>query len=308
MFGKPALVFAIMGYIISNQRPSKKDGNCYVELNPTLLASTFASDVNDVLAAIDILQSPDPASRSKESEGRRIVALEEIHTGPCQFQVVNGPKYREIRDEEERRSYLKEAKRRSRQAATSSTKLLTVNTGQHLSTQAEAEAEAEVGKEKVKKEKPRKRGPLSAKPSVSVEAADRIYEAYPKKANRLQGVKKIISALKKSDEAFLLEATRLFAAAWAGRDLQFCPYASTWFHQERYEDDPKTWVMPEDGRKVRAETEAAEQAVYIDPCNSQSPHFWKIKNLPEPTSEDFQAFAMKRERLLELKQKSKTII
>ena len=49
MFGKPAIVFAVWGYVIANMRPSRKDGQCYVELNPALLAATFATTTEDVL-------------------------------------------------------------------------------------------------------------------------------------------------------------------------------------------------------------------------------------------------------------------
>lgn len=114
LFGKPALVFAVLGYVISNQRPNRQNQNHYVELNAMLLAATFATTPDEVLKAIEFLCAPDPYSRSQIAEGRRLIPLETIHSGPCQFQVVNGPKYRAMRDEEERRDYLREAKRVSR--------------------------------------------------------------------------------------------------------------------------------------------------------------------------------------------------
>jgi hypothetical protein len=144
LFGKPASVFAVLGYIISTMRPSRKDGQCYVELNPTLLAATFASTVDDMLAAINDLCSPDPRSRSKIDDGRRIVPLDpEMHVGPMQFRVVNGSKYRALRDEEERRTYLREAKRKER----SSIKSETVNHSQPQSSQVEVEEDVEVEEE-----------------------------------------------------------------------------------------------------------------------------------------------------------------
>jgi hypothetical protein len=140
LFGKSASVFAVWGYIISTMRPSRKDGQCYVELNPTLLAATFAATTEDMLAAINDLCSPDPRSRSKSDEGRRIVPLDpEMHVGPMQFRVVNGSKYRALRDEEERRTYLREAKRKERASTTSET----VNHGQPRSSQEEVDVEVE---------------------------------------------------------------------------------------------------------------------------------------------------------------------
>lgn len=143
MFGKPAIVFAVWGYIISTMRPSRKDGRCYVELNPTLLSATFATTPDEVLDAIRLLASPDEASRTKVEDGRRIVPLDDLmHVGPMQFLVVNGSKYRAIRDEEERRLYLREAKRQQR-LSTMSTKSTAVNRRQPPSTQVEEDVEVE---------------------------------------------------------------------------------------------------------------------------------------------------------------------
>jgi hypothetical protein len=137
MFGKPALVFAVWGYAISNMRPSRRDGESYVELNPTLLASTFATTTDAVIEAIGVLESPDPASRTKRDDGRRLVLISgERSVGPMQYLVVNGSKYRALRDEEERRVYLRERKRESRQR---STKSETVNRRQPPYSQVEEE-------------------------------------------------------------------------------------------------------------------------------------------------------------------------
>lgn len=140
MFGKPAIVFAVWGYVIANMRPSRKDGQCYVELNAAVLAATFSTTIDEVNQALECLEAPDPGSRSKEAEGRRIVCLDDERQGPCQYQVVNGSHYRAIRDEEERRIYLREAKRQSR-AKAKSTKSTNVNHGQPPSTQVEVEVE-----------------------------------------------------------------------------------------------------------------------------------------------------------------------
>jgi hypothetical protein len=97
MVGSGALVFALMGYVIANMQPDKKVG-FQVELNPVLLAAILGEKEDDVAAAIDFLCSPDPRSRSTESKGRRLERL-----GQFDFRVINGAKYRAIRDEEMRR-------------------------------------------------------------------------------------------------------------------------------------------------------------------------------------------------------------
>lgn len=143
MFGKPALVFAVLGYVIATMRPNRKDGECYVELNPTLLAATFASKPEEVLDAVRDLTSPDERSRSEGEEGRRLIPLGNLHTGPMQFKVVNGAKYRAIRDEEERRAYLREAKRRERAVNKNVDSQPRSTKRQPRSTQVEVEAEVE---------------------------------------------------------------------------------------------------------------------------------------------------------------------
>ena len=142
MFGARAIVFAVWGYVIANMRPaSRRDPECYVELNPSLLAATFATTVADVLDAIATLEAPDPLSRSSAEEGRRLVCLTESHhAGPMQFRVVNGAKYRAIRDEETRREQNRNAKRAERQRKHVSN-VSNVSQGQPKSAQGEGEVE-----------------------------------------------------------------------------------------------------------------------------------------------------------------------
>lgn len=97
MVGAGALAFAVMGYCIANAAPDRKVGS-QVELNPVLLAAIFGEKQADIEKVIKMLCSPDPQSRTKEKEGRRLVQL-----GQFDYQLVNGAKYRAIRDEETRR-------------------------------------------------------------------------------------------------------------------------------------------------------------------------------------------------------------
>lgn len=109
MVGAGALPFAIMGYVIAAQRPHRELGSV-VELNPVLLATILGEDVKDVEKGLRFLCEPDTNSRSKEHGGRRLV-----EAGPFLYQVVNGAKYRAIRDEESRLEQLRRAQRKHRQ-------------------------------------------------------------------------------------------------------------------------------------------------------------------------------------------------
>jgi hypothetical protein len=161
MFGKRAVVFAVWGYVISNLRPNRSDGQCYVELNPALLASTFSEPEGSILEAIEVLCAPDPASRTQVEDGRRLIRMDDSPVvGPSQYRVVNGPKYRAIRDEEERRIYLREAKRRSRASSGQQRQQC-----QPPSTQVEVEVEVEAKRNYNSNSKPSSTSP-SEKPVV----------------------------------------------------------------------------------------------------------------------------------------------
>jgi len=110
MVGKGAEVFAVMGYVIANMVPDRTaPGRMVVELNPRLLAFIIGEKEETIESAIEVLCSPDPESRSKEEDGRRL-----IRTGQYEFHVVNGWKYRARRDPEKRREQNREAQARYR--------------------------------------------------------------------------------------------------------------------------------------------------------------------------------------------------
>lgn len=86
-----------------------------------------------VRAALLKFLSPDPDSRTKEYEGRRI---EEIDGG---WRLLNHEKYREIRDDEA----IRESKRKYINRRRKAERVENVERSRTLSSQAEAEAEAE---------------------------------------------------------------------------------------------------------------------------------------------------------------------
>lgn len=108
MVGAGAVTFAVMGYVIAKQVPDRVVGS-QVELNPKLLAFILGEPEEKVAHAIGVLCSPDAKTRTQGEEGRRLVKI-----GEYSYRVVNGAKYRAIRDEESRRTQNREAKRRQR--------------------------------------------------------------------------------------------------------------------------------------------------------------------------------------------------
>lgn len=71
-----------------------------------------------------------------------------------------------------------------------------------------------------------------------------IFDAYPKgkKVAKPYALKCIERAVKSGYSLeFLLDRTILFAKTVAGMDRKFIPHPSTWYNQERFNDDPETW-------------------------------------------------------------------
>jgi len=94
LIGAGLNVFAVWNYIITKSRAG------YVEINPKLLAFTLGGKVNEVEDALKFLQRPDPTSRSKAEDGRRLVK-----EGEYQYRVVNWEFYQRIKNEDDRREY-----------------------------------------------------------------------------------------------------------------------------------------------------------------------------------------------------------
>lgn len=105
MYGAGLNVFAVWGYVISHAREGR------IELLPRKLADTLGGTVDEVRAALDFLCSPDPESRNKDHEGRRLV-LE----GEFQYFMPSWEHYQKMMNEADRREYNRLAKRRERAA------------------------------------------------------------------------------------------------------------------------------------------------------------------------------------------------
>lgn len=101
------------------------------------LANRARVTVPEAVTALEKFLSPDPFSRTKDYEGRRI---EEIEGG---WRLLNHDKYRSMRDEEERRAYKADWIRKRRQEEKESESVDNVDRGRPQYTQAEAEAESD---------------------------------------------------------------------------------------------------------------------------------------------------------------------
>lgn len=101
MLGSGAISFAVWGYVISNMVPDKITG-MQVELNPRLLSALIGEKEDDIRKTILKFCQPDAQSRTKEEQGRKLMPV-----GQFDYRVVNGLKYRAMRNADERREYLR---------------------------------------------------------------------------------------------------------------------------------------------------------------------------------------------------------
>jgi hypothetical protein len=103
MCGAGSHVYAVWGYVIAHA----VDGQ--VELNPRLVAFQLGESQEQVEQAIRYLCSPDPQSRNKDDEGRRLV-----RDGEISYRVVSHATYRAITSTADLREYNRKKQRESR--------------------------------------------------------------------------------------------------------------------------------------------------------------------------------------------------
>jgi hypothetical protein len=84
-----------------------------VDRHPRAIADEVGLTVDQVRAALERLESPDPESRSPDHEGRRIVRIDAHRDWG--WRVVNFARYRAMRDEDDRRAQTRAAVSRHRE-------------------------------------------------------------------------------------------------------------------------------------------------------------------------------------------------
>lgn len=88
------------------------DRHGVVDKHPRAIADEVGLTLEEVKEAIEYLMAPDLESRSTEEEGRRLALISDTRTWG--WRIVNYPKYRAIRNEEERRESVRKATARWR--------------------------------------------------------------------------------------------------------------------------------------------------------------------------------------------------
>ena len=77
---------------------------------------------------------------------------------------------------------------------------------------------------------------------------ERLYQEYPRKIAKPVALKAIRAALGKASYDVLMEAVQAYAKARIGQEKQYTPHPSTWFNQERWNDDRSEWAANANGK------------------------------------------------------------
>jgi len=107
MCGKGPVVFAVWSYIIAH---AKQDH--MVEANPRIVAMVIGCPEKDVVAVLKMFCSPDKESRNKKHGGRKL-----IRKGKYFYFVTGHEHYRNCKNDEARREYMRLYMRERRKQA-----------------------------------------------------------------------------------------------------------------------------------------------------------------------------------------------
>ena len=182
------------------------------------LANRARVPLEDARTAIAAFLAPDPDSRTKDHEGRRI---EDIDGG---WRLLNHAKYRELRSDDDRREQnrLAQARRRAKEKSQSlSSGVSKSQQSQPRSAQAEAEERKEI--------------------SVVADLFEGFWRGYPRKVAK-EAARKAFARLKANPAMVnamraAIESQGLKAKCAAGEGRFVC-HPSTWLSERRWEDEP----------------------------------------------------------------------
>jgi len=142
MYGAGMNVFAVWGWILAH-----KDENDELEINTQKVAHTLGGTIEGVESALAYLMKPDPQSRNKECEGRRLLKISEFG-----YRVVNGDYYRRLGG---RRAEYWQIWREKQRLKSATRATVAQQAAQHCATKpvTQTETETEIEIEKKKKER-----------------------------------------------------------------------------------------------------------------------------------------------------------
>lgn len=196
-----------------------------IDMTPRALAARACMSVEEVSAALEVLMAPDPRSRSRVSEGRRVELLDKERSWGGR--LVNWEAYEETMAAAG--ATMRSRKRRTENA-----------TKRNEMQRKAAEPTKEKEKEKEKEKTPHTplRGARGADPRF-----DAFFEAFPNRVKRKDAAK-AWAALGEDDREAAGAAVGIYAEVWrkAPPDrLAFAGHPATWLRGERWKESRDVW-------------------------------------------------------------------
>jgi hypothetical protein len=191
-----------------------------VDMPVEALANKIGIPEGYVVKAIELLEEPDPDSRSSAAGGRRLVRLSKDR--PWGWHLVNYEAYAKIRDEEGRREYQRDWARASRasQPVVSPRRVSTMST--HTDTDTDTDIR---------------------KPLAQPDGFATFWSAYPRKKSKGDALKAFTKLKPDIDlRRTILSAIQVAKAGpdWRKDNGQFIPYPASWLNSKGWEDDLST--------------------------------------------------------------------
>ena len=201
------------------------------------IARRLNMPLDSFVNSVKQLGQPDPDSNSKEEEGRRVIPSDSERG----YQLVNYIKYRNLKDEEEKREYMREYMRKRREDEALRKTCKTVLTDVKNVTQAEAEADPEEDKNTSTPQTP------PAKPQRTSDELPEFlsfWEAYPRKESKPQAERAFRKAMKLTTLSEILKAIERFREVWKQSDPRYTPLPASWLNGHRWNDEPAKPSQP----------------------------------------------------------------
>jgi hypothetical protein len=226
-----------------------RDGR--VDMTVRALAGRACMSEDATLTALATLTAPDPKSRSKKSDGRRLQLIDPERTWG--WGVVNWEEY-----QADRKRFSDAIRKREERAFDRAISSDPVRERPFVSDSVQERPKKSPDKIRTRQDK-------DTYPAGFVD----FWAKYPRNAGKAPAAA-VWSKMSEEDRTLALAAVGAFAEVWAARpkeEISFCPYAKTWLNQRRWEDDglikpPKTAdeVKREQEREFwRKKREEAEQ-------------------------------------------------
>ncbi len=196
------------------------DKEGFIDETIPALARRFNVPIESMEKAIHCFMGPDASSRTPDKEGRRIEPIRESFG----WKIINYDYYRQLRDDGQRREYMREYMRNYRQSQDNTEPLTPVNNGKPQLAHTDTDTDTDTDKPP---------NPLNVK---FIE----FWNLYPKKKAKAYA-EKVWNKIKPNDGVHSNIMAGLNRAIkseeWVKDNGQYIPYPGSWLNGKRWEDE-----------------------------------------------------------------------